>query len=235
MKKATFFTLLTVFALIPLTLFLGTRLRGRWYYFTSTLMILEIMVPFFLTFESRRPQARELAVIAVLCALATASRFAIPLPHFKPIFAVIMIAGIAFGPQSGFLVGAVSAFASNFLVSQGPWTPWQMLAYGVAGLLAGCFFRLKKVPRRPVVMAVFGFVCVVSVVGVLMDCSTVFTALTTLKWSAVLFILGQGLPANAANATCTAITLLLLGKPLLDILERIRTKYGMTEPGSGPV
>ena len=66
MKKSTFFSVLAIFLLIPLTLWLGTHVKGRWYYLISTMIILELMVPFFLRFESRRPQARELVILAVM-------------------------------------------------------------------------------------------------------------------------------------------------------------------------
>ena len=128
-KKSTFFSVLAILVLIPATLFLGTQLRGKWHYLTSTLVILEAMLPFFLLFEARRPQARELVTIAVMAALAVAGRVAIPIPNFKAITGIVMITGMAFGPQAGFMTGATSAFASNFFYSQGPWTPWQMLAY----------------------------------------------------------------------------------------------------------
>ena len=123
MKKSTVLSSLTLVVLIPATLYLGTRLTGRWYYLTSTLIILETMLPFFFAFETRKPQARELVTLAVMAALAVAGRVAIPIPNFKAITGIIMITGIAFGPQAGFLTGAVAAFASNFFFSQGPWTP----------------------------------------------------------------------------------------------------------------
>ena len=138
MKKSHIATLLIFLLVIPATLYFGLRLTGRAYYLTSTLVIIEIIIPFLLAFESRRPQARELVVIAVLSALAVAARVAIPIPNFKAIFAIIMLSGIAFGPEAGFLVGAVSAFASNFFYGQGAYTPWQMFAYGAGGMLAGC-------------------------------------------------------------------------------------------------
>ena len=99
MKKSHIATLLVFFLLIPATLFLGTRLPGRGFYITGTAIIIELMIPFFLAFEGRRPQARELVVIAVMCALAVAGRAAIPIPNFKAIFAIIMLTGIAFGPE----------------------------------------------------------------------------------------------------------------------------------------
>lgn len=119
MKKSHIAMLADFFIVLPLTIYLGIRfLPGRGYYITSTLVIAELIVPFLLAFESRKPQARELVVIAVLSALAVAARVVIPLPHFKAIFAVIMLSGIAFGPEAGFMVGAVSALASNFFYGQ---------------------------------------------------------------------------------------------------------------------
>ena len=128
MKKSHIMSLLVFLLLIPATLYLGTRLPGRGYYITSTLIIMELMVPFFLAFEGRKPQARELVVVAVMAAIAISSRVAIPIPHFKATFAVIILAGIAFGPETGFMVGAITAFASNFFYGQGSFTPWQIMA-----------------------------------------------------------------------------------------------------------
>ncbi len=74
MKKSRIATLIVFFVLIPLTLIVGSRLSGRAFYVTSTLVIVELLIPFFLAFEGRRPQARELVVLAVMCALAVAGR-----------------------------------------------------------------------------------------------------------------------------------------------------------------
>jgi uncharacterized protein (TIGR00369 family) len=60
MKKSRIATLLVFLLLIPATLFLGTKLPGRGFYITGTLIVLELMVPFFMAFEGRKPQAREL-------------------------------------------------------------------------------------------------------------------------------------------------------------------------------
>ena len=105
MKKSRIATLLVFFLLIPATLLLGTKLSGRNFYITGTLIILELMLPLFLAFEGRRPQARELVMIAVLCAIGIAGRAAFfMMPQFKPIMALTIIAGVAFGGETGFLV-----------------------------------------------------------------------------------------------------------------------------------
>ena len=81
MKKSTIATLFMFFILIPATIFVGTKLPGRAYYLTSTLIIIWMMIPFFMAFEGRKPHARELVVIAVLCAMAVVARAAFPIPH----------------------------------------------------------------------------------------------------------------------------------------------------------
>lgn len=233
MKKSHILTLIVFVVLIPLTLFLGSKLSGRAYYITGTAIVIEMMIPFFMAFEGRKPQARELVVIAVMCALAVAGRAAIPIPNFKAIFAIIMIAGIAFGPESGFMVGAVSAFVSNFFYGQGPYTPWQMMAYGAAGMLAGFLFQKGLLKRKPVVMAVFGFAAVVLFVGPLLDTSSVFLTLPVVNLKTAWPIYLSGLPVNVSQGVCTFMVLLLFGKPLLEKLDRIKVKYGMMEDENG--
>ena len=210
------------------TLWLGTVLPGRWYYLTSSLVVLEAMLPFFACFEQRRPQARELALVASMAALAAASRVAFGfIPWFKPVIGVVMIAGMAFGAQTGFLVGALAALASNMFFGQGPWTPWQMMAYGVGGLVAGIVFHGRTARWRPWLLALVGGVSTLLVVGPLLDACTVFTTSSVLSVPYVLAVFAAGLPANATLAVATALTLLLAGKPLLGKFERLRVKYGM--------
>lgn len=234
MKKSVVLTLIIIVLLIPATLYLGSQLPGRWYYLTSTLMVLEMMVPFFAAFETRKPQARELVTLAVLSALAAVSRAAFAfIPHFKPITAIIMMTGIAFGPEAGFLTGAVSAFASNFMFGQGPWTPWQMMAYGIGGFLAGLLFYNRKLTKKPLlnaaILAVFGFFTILFLVGPLLDCCTIFTMSTKLTPALAAAVLASGLPVNVTHGISCAVTLLLFSNPLLEKLERLKTKYGMME------
>ena len=225
--------------LLPPAVVLFTRLTQSFYLSGLTIIVLTIAA-FFLHFESRKPQARELVLLAVLCALAVASRAAFGfVPHFKPMLAIVMLTGIAFGPEAGFLCGAISGFASNFIFGQGPWTPWQMFAYGIGGMLAGLFALcgiLKKSPRawrdggwRDILgLTVFGFLCILLVVGPLLDTSTFFMA--GFSASSPLAVYLAGVPVNCVHGSAVALTMLLFGKPLLDRLRRIQIKYGMMEP-----
>ena len=233
MKRSHIVMLGVFLLLIPATLYLGTRLPGRSYYLTGTMIIAELMLPFFLAFEGRKPQARELVLLAVLCALAVAGRVAIPIPNFKAAFAVIMLAGIAFGPEAGFIVGAVTAFSSDFFYGQGPFTPWQMMAYGAGGMLAGFLFRKGWLPRKPWVMAGFGFFSVVLWVGPLLDSSHVFLMLSEMNREAVIATFLSGFYVNLIQAVCTALVLFFAGRPLLEKLKRVQVKYGMVEDEDG--
>ena len=75
--------------------------------------------------------ARMVALVAALAALAALGRDAFAaVPDGKPITAIVLVTGVAFGPAPGFATGALAALASNVLLGEGPWTPWQMLGWG---------------------------------------------------------------------------------------------------------
>lgn len=237
MKRSlrTWLSLLILLVLIPAAIYLCAK-ADRKYYLSSLLIIILTLGAFFLHFENRRPQAREVVVLAVMSALAVASRAVFAaIPHFKPMMGIVMLTGIAFGPEAGFLCGAVSGFISNFIFGQGPWTPWQMFAYGVGGLLAGLFARwgvLKKAPAKMkdfVILGIFGFFTIVLIVGPLLDSSTLFMMSNMVNTTSAAAIYLSGLPVNLVHGAATLVTMVLVGKPLLEKLQRIQIKYGMME------
>ena len=231
MKKANIVTLVIFLLIVPATLFLGSRIPGQGYYLTSTLIIMELLIPFFLAFEGRKPQARELVLISVMCALAVAARVAVPFPNFKAIYGIIIIAGIAFGPESGFLVGAVASFCSNFFRGQSPFTPWQMIAYGAAGMIAGYLFRNGRLPRKPLIMGLVGMAEVLLFVGPLLDTCSFFLMHMPVNTTSILALYGTGFAVNMSQGISTFLVLFLLGKPLLEKLKRIQVKYGILRDG----
>ena len=233
MKKSQIVMFVMLLAVIPATLLLGMRLPGRSYYLLSAVVALEILVPFFMAFEGRRPRPRELVTVAVMAALVTIARVAVPLPSFKPTFAVIMLAGIAFGPETGFIVGALGALGSDFFYGQGPFTPWQMMAYGMAGVLSGLGFAEGRLARKNWVMGVYCFVCTVLFIGPLLDTSTVTIIATKFTWENMLPIYLSGFPVNVMQGLCSFITLFFFGNEILEKLERVKTQYGMMESEDG--
>lgn len=232
MKKSIIATVLTLL-LIPLTIFFGSKLSGRAYYLTSTLVLVEIMLPFFLAFEGRKPQARELVVVAVLCALAVAGRVVIPIPNFKATYAIIMLSAIALGPETGFLIGAMTALTSNFFFGQGPHTPWQMMAYGVAGLIVGFAYQQKWLKRKPMHMALFGAVLIIAIIGPILDTCTIFLLQSEITAASAAAQYLSGLPVNVSQAIATFLVIRFLGEPLLEKLDRVKVRYGMMEDDDG--
>lgn len=224
-----------------LSVLAGALVGGRAYVLTSVFVILFAMLPFFVQFERRRPQARELVVLAVLCALGVAARaLFVWVPHFKPMAAIIMIAAIAFGRSSGFLVGAITVLASNFIFGQGPWTPWQMLAFGSCGYIFGLLAERGFIPRshlsrgRLIATALAGGLFIVLVAGPILDTSTFFYFAAMPTPQAALAVYLAGFPVNCIQGASVAIALFLLANPLLNKLARLRTKYGFLTEGGRP-
>lgn len=144
-SRSGLFGLAAALIAVPAVIALGVSVwDDRKYMIVSLLVLLITMLPFFIGFEKRRPNARELVMLAVMIALGVAGRAAFyMLPSFKPMLAVVIITGVAFGPGAGFITGAMTVFVSNFMFGQGPWTPWQMEAAGIIGLLAGIIFHRR--------------------------------------------------------------------------------------------
>ena len=231
LSKRTAVATFLILLLIPLTIFIGVfYLRDRKYYFISLLIILETMLPFIMIFEERRPHARELVVIAVLCALGVAGRGAFfMLPQFKPVAAMVIISGVAFGGESGFLVGAVTMFVSNMIFGQGPWTPWQMFAMGSIGFLSGVLFRKGMLRRDRVSLAVFSGIVVFFVYGGIMNPASVLMFQYKVTWSAIVTSWVMGVPFDVIHGAATVFFLLIAGEPMLEKLDRIKVKYGLVE------
>ena len=227
-KSNILLCLFTVFVLMPLTAFAGMYLlEDKKYYFISLLLIIEAMIPFAVAFERRKASSREIVVISVLCAIAVAGRIAFfMLPLFKPIAAIVIVTGIAFGAETGFLAGAVSAFVSNFYFGQGPWTPWQMFALAMTGFLAGIIFHKRKYAKSRMIMCFFGFVAATFIYGPISDLNEL--ARINNPTLAYLFtVWGLGMPFNLIHGFSTAFFLFVIGRALLEKLERIKTKYSL--------
>ena len=216
---------------IPLTIYGGlTFFGGKRYMLTSLLIVAETMLPFFLTFEGRKPQARELVILSVLSALAIGGRAVFfALPGFKPVAAMVILTGVAFGGEAGFMVGAMTMLCSNVLFGQGPWTPWQMFAMGTMGLLSGILFRKGLLHRDRTILSVFGFLVTLVIYGGIMNPASVLMYQPNVNRQMILTALITGVPADAVHALSTAFFLWFLSEPMLEKLDRVKVKYGLLE------
>ena len=231
LQKRTVLAAALILLLIPLTLYLGVRFfAGRKYYLISLLILLECMLPFFLIFEGRKPQARELVLIAVLVALNVAGRAAFfMLPEFKPVVAMTILAGVAFGGETGFLVGAMTMLVSNMLFSQGPWTPWQMFAMGMIGFLAGVLYRKGVLRRTKLSLCLFGVLASTVIYGGIMNPASALMWTQEINWKIILSYYISGIPVDLVRAAATFFFLWIGAGGMLEKLDRIKTKYGLAD------
>lgn len=234
LSKRTIVSAILILLVIPITILCGVfLLDDRKYYFISMAIIIYTMVPFFMVFENRRPQARELIIIAVLSAIAVAGRAAFfMLPQFKPVVAIVIISGVCFGAEAGFLVGAVSGFVSNFFFAQGPWTPWQMFCFGIIGFLAGVLFKKGKLKKNKLQLCIYGGLSTLFIYGGLINICALwmFPSKASLSFEALLAAYISGLPFDLVHAISTVFFLFIISQPMIEKLDRIKIKYGLIEP-----
>lgn len=106
-------------------------------------------------FEKNSMGSKEIALIATMSTFGGLGRVLFAsLPYVKPTTFIVAVSGLVFGPYEGFLVGSTSAFISNIFLGQGPWTPWQMFAWGVVGFISGILGKRHKFSAE-----VFSFIC----------------------------------------------------------------------------
>lgn len=160
---------LLIFLAIPAIIAVFVLVFHQSYYLPISFLILAVTIlPFFMVFERRKPKAREIVLIAMMCAITVASQVALHIVLPLQIgTAMIILSGISLGPEAGFLIGALSRLVCNFYMGQGPWTPWQMFCWGILGFLAGLAFnnqteqlksRRFSVVIGPVISLVFAFI-----------------------------------------------------------------------------
>jgi energy-coupling factor transport system substrate-specific component len=184
------------------------------------------LVPFFLRLEFQKPKLREIMPIAVLSAIGIAGRILFAaVPNFKPVTAITVIAGASFGRQAGFLVGALIALCSNIFFGQGPWTPWQMYAWGLAGYLAGVFANVGFFKHKPIVF-VYGFI-ISLVYGFILDSWTLVGFINPISWGSAIAVYGAGLTFSLIHAVATVIFLIPVYGPWMKKFERIKQKFGL--------
>ena len=226
-KKRLVLTTIIIFIIMPLVIIVGVMLfNDRSYSIISILLAFLACIPFFLSFEKKRPKAREIIIIAVMSAISTVGRFVFAIiPGFKPVTAITVITGISMGPEAGFLTGAMSAIVSNMFFGQGPWTPFQMLTWGLIGYLAGLLGKLN-IMQNKIVLSIYGIFSGV-VFSLVMDMWVVMSIDNSFNVARYLATVATSLPFMIEYAISNVIFLLVLGRPIGKKLERIKLKYGI--------
>lgn len=217
---------LCVFLVAPLIVLCGVFFLGdRKYAFVSLALSVVACIPFFVSFEKGKNDARRIVIIAVMTALSVAGRFVFaPIPFFKPVTAIVIITAIYLGAEAGFITGAFSAVVSNFYFGQGPWTPFQMFAWGLIGFLAGLL--AKRLVESKILLIIFGALSGV-VFSFIMDVWTTLWADGTFNIARFIASITTAAPFTVVYMVSNVIFLLLLTKPIGRKLQRLKTKYGI--------
>ena len=200
----------------------------RGYYIASLVMMTFTLAVFFSAFEKRKPQTREIVVITVMVTLAVAGRLAFfMLPQFKPVVAIVILSGVCLGSEMGFVVGAMTGFVSNFFFGQGPWTQWQMIAFGSIGFLAGILEECHVLRKNRLSLCVSGGLATFFIYGGIMNpCAVImFTENPTKEAFIAAYI--SGFWFDLIHSLATVIFLWFLTNPILQKLERVKKKYGI--------
>lgn len=175
-------------------------------------------------YERTHPSAKVLALVATLAALAALGRIAFaPLPSIKPTTDIVLLSGYVLGGAPGFAIGAIGALASNLVFGQGPWTPWQMVAWGGVGVLGAALGALsrRRLGRVPLALA-----CLAGGLffGAVMDLASWVTFSGQQTTGQLLVIAGGSLPFNVAHAVGNLVFCLAFGPAFVRALERFRAR-----------
>lgn len=208
------------FFIIPALIAAGVfLLHERRYALIALLMVLCALILFATGFERKRTGRRRMVLVSVLTALSVAGRF---IPLFKPVAAMTILSGVYLGGEAGFLVGALSAVISNFYFGQGPWTPFQMFAWGLIGLIAGYLSRPMQKSRG--LLLLYGLITGIAY-SFIMDIWTVLWYNGTFNVGLYGAALLSAIPHTIAYMVSNLLFLALFAKPFGEKLGRIRLKY----------
>ncbi len=185
--------------------------------------------------------SKAVALLGVLAACGTALRLPGGVTGFEPVFFLLIPAGRVFGKGFGFVLGALTLFASALITGGvGPWLPFQMLGAAWVGYGAGCLPRGSG--RREIwLLAGYGFVVGLAY-GFLMNLW--FWPFGSNEGSQIGFEFGAPLLENARRywgfylatslgwdlprAVTNAVLVLVAGRPVLNALRRVarRASFG---------
>jgi prenyltransferase beta subunit len=191
----------------------------------SVLVLAAVIVAGFAWYERDKPPARVLALVATLAALAVVGRLVFAaIPNVKPTTDIVLFAGYALGAVPGFAVGAVTALVSNVFLSQGPWTPWQMVGWGATGVAGAMLARVlrDREPGRVVLAAVCGIAGLAF--GAWMDLYQLSLAAHQ-DLETYLALSASSLPYNIAHATGNVVFCLMIGPVFIRALRRYRRRF----------
>jgi hypothetical protein len=200
----------------------------------SFLIVGVVLALGWLAYERTRLSARMVAVVGTLAAVAALGRDAfVAVPDVKPITAMTLVTGYALGPLPGFTVGALGMLSSNFVLGQGPYTPWQMAAWGLVGLAGAALGALSRRRLGRVQLALASGLAALFAKELMNVYQWTIGASHTP--AALLAVAGTGLPFDVADMIASFLFGLAFAPELARLLARMRSRMDVTwEPVPPP-
>ncbi len=210
---------------------LNSMFGDRLYLIASVVLIVLAIVIFVRSFERKKPGTKDVVLLSVMISLGVVGRLVFfMVPQFKPCAAIVIITGIMLGKQAGFLSGVMTAFISDMFFGMGPWTLWQMIGFGLIGLISAIIFNKERIEKMggfaKLILCTYGFLVTFLLYGLLMDTATVFMVTDKPKLSTFIATYSAGIVFNMIHGISTFIFLYLMANPLSKKIKRVLVKYG---------
>lgn len=210
---------------------LNSMFGDRLYLIASVVLIILAIVIFVRSFERKKPGTKDVVLLSVMISLGVVGRLVFfMIPQFKPCAAIVIITGIMLGKQAGFLSGVMTAFISDMFFGMGPWTLWQMIGFGLIGLISAIIFNQERIEKMggfaKLILCTYGFLITFLLYGLLMDTATVFMVTDKPKLSTFIATYSAGIVFNMIHGISTFIFLYLMANPLSKKIKRVLVKYG---------
>lgn len=191
--------------------------------FITAIVVVALIAILLFCFEKKKTDIKRLMLIVVLTALSVMSRIVFAaFPGFKPVTAIVIIAGMYLGADAGFYCGALTALITNMYFGQGAFTPFQMLCWGAIGIIAGVMGKILR--RDKLILVVFGIFAGIAF-SFFMDIYTVIWTFGNFSIKAYLVMVVSAVPFTVIYAVSNVVFLLVLAEPIGKKIERISAKY----------
>lgn len=218
--------IISIFSIIIALICAAVSLKYHDLSFLSVIAAALLCAPFFIGYEKSEKNSRITVIVAVMTALAVVGRFAFAqIPGFKPVTAVVIITGIYLGRQAGFMTGALAALISNIYFGQGPWTPFEMLAWGITGFGAG-LLNISGLLEKKIPLLIYGAFAGL-IYSLIMDIFTVISFTGSFSAEKYITTVIASAYFTGEYAFSNIVFLLLIMVPAEKIMKRLQKKYGL--------
>lgn len=217
-RKSTILLVLSLLVLVLMAVF-----SSRNYLLFSFGFLVVTLGVYFWRFEKSQHNSKEIVFIAIVCALAVVGRIIFAaLPSVKPELFILIMGAVVSGPETGFLMGTIIALTSNMYFGQGVWTPWQMFALGIIGLISG--LMSNDVPRW--LLVVWGFFSGF-LMGWIMDIYYIIGYVDPITIKSILTSIMASFYFDFVHALFTGVLLLFVGKRWIKLFNNYKQKYDL--------